>query len=176
MKHAIYMVVIGALSAACVWQATRERPPSPLPEVRFRIERDTIIPPPIVRRYPVTREVVRMDTVVLPVEIVTHPVASDSTETYKIAETIIRPGGLDTVWFGAKIYPQFGFAESHAQWNADHYKVMEVSVSQPAKRHPALEIAPGVCVGVDARGRFNVVGGVSVTVHLKSFFESLNPF
>lgn len=175
MKHVIYILAIIGLSGALAWKFTQE--PERIETVR--IEYDTLRPPPIiVWLKPDKITVHKTDTVLAEMlqnmpqsaDVSVSDPGQDSVEVYKAFDVYTR--GLDTVYVGTIFYGKpFETFRQEARFNPDHIVIRDGPVDKPV-----VEILPGVAVGIDARGRFNAVGGVTVSLHLRELFRKLNPF
>lgn len=178
IKYFFICILIGAVGGYVLRLTTeREKKPVIHERVEWRIRFDTVQPPPIVKWLKPEKITVRVTDTLIREAFenapgVPTPDPDDSVETYRMLETYTR--GVDTVWVGTIFYGKpFESFKQRVKFNPDHWRERVEYVS---RKHPILEIAPGATVGVDVRGRFNVVGGVSFTLHFRDLFHKLNPF
>lgn len=138
---------------------------------------DSIPPPKIVyiKAEKIVRETRKDTTYIVKTIPISKGMGIDGDNFATVWEAVyLANRNLDSVLMGVEFDENAKTFVFHEQWNADH--LMQVSIPYVVEKpHPFFEIKPQITLGIDVRGKPNVVAGigVSVTFDLKNRLKKL---
>lgn len=134
-------------------------------ETRISIVRDTIIPPPITRWM---KGETKYDTISR-IDTVTKLMSLDTLAVRTFTDTLVR--GNDSVGVVVQVFPGMDLkARIMGQFNPDWVVTRETI--RTVEKHSLVEWGFGATGGIDVRGKPNIVGGITLKIHL----DKLNPW